>query len=115
MRTTGTSMPLPHRLAASTSSAASPPAWITEPMPLKPTAQAANSISHFISIPLIPANFFNSISVPAPNGGGYVGAIHLQGYGGNSVWVGATTGLISLPETGRVPEPATLALLGLGI
>jgi hypothetical protein len=63
----------------------------------------------------ITANSFNSISVPAPNGGGYVGAIHLQGYGGNSVWVGATTGLISLPETGRVPEPATLALLGLGI
>lgn len=62
----------------------------------------------------ITANSFNSISVPAPNGGGYVGAIHVQGYG-DSVWVGARTGLISLPETGQVPEPATLALLGLGI
>jgi PEP-CTERM motif len=61
----------------------------------------------------ITANSFNSVSVPAPNGGGYLGAIHVQGYEGTSVWI---SGQIADPVNppSQVPEPATLALLGLG-
>jgi hypothetical protein len=54
------------------------------------------------------ANSFNSVSVPAPNGGGYLSALHVQGYG-NSVWISGD------PGATRVPEPATLALIGLGL
>jgi hypothetical protein len=54
------------------------------------------------------ANSFNSLSVPAPNGGGYLGAIKVQGYGkGNSAWIAAAP----------VPEPKSYAMLlaGLGL
>ncbi len=59
----------------------------------------------------ITANSFNSVSVHAPNGGGYVGAIHVQGYERTDVWVGGRVG----DPTSQVPEPATLALLGRGL
>jgi hypothetical protein len=55
----------------------------------------------------ITANSFNTVSVPAPDGGGYLSALHVQGYG-NSVWIAGDPGT-------QVPEPATVALLGLGL
>jgi hypothetical protein len=61
----------------------------------------------------ITANSFNDISVSLPaaaGNGGYVSALHVQGYG-NSVWI---SGDGSSPST-EIPEPATLALLGLGL
>jgi PEP-CTERM motif-containing protein len=75
-------------------------------------AQASTSVYTLTGVG-IGANSFNSLSIPAPNGGHYVGAIHLQGYG-TSVWVSGD-GITRQAETPQIPEPATLALLGLGI
>ncbi|ABB75184.1 PEP-CTERM protein-sorting domain-containing protein [Nitrosospira multiformis ATCC 25196] len=61
----------------------------------------------------ITADSFNAVSVSAPpnaGNGGYVSALHVQGYG-NSVWIGTDGG----PPSNEIPEPATLALLGLGL
>ncbi|MBN9131743.1 MAG: PEP-CTERM sorting domain-containing protein [Nitrosospira multiformis] len=61
----------------------------------------------------ITADSFNALSVSAPptaGNGGYVSALHVQGYG-NSVWI---SGEGSSPST-EIPEPGTLALLGLGL
>ncbi|WON74412.1 PEP-CTERM sorting domain-containing protein [Nitrosospira sp. Is2] len=63
--------------------------------------------------PGITANSFNSISISSPinaGNGGYLSAIHVQGYG-NSVWI---AGDESVPQA-QIPEPATLALIGLGL
>jgi hypothetical protein len=54
------------------------------------------------------ANSFNSLSVPDPNGGGYLGAVHVQGYG-NSVWIAASK------PVSPVPEPKTYAMLLAGL
>jgi hypothetical protein len=64
--------------------------------------------------PGITANSFNSISISSPinaGNGGYISAIHVQGFG-NSVWIAGEEGGRP-PE--QVPEPATLALIGLGL
>jgi hypothetical protein len=76
-------------------------------------AQASTSV-YTLTGAGIGANSFNSLSIPAPNGGLYVGAVHVSGYDGTSVWVSGV-GITRQAETPQIPEPATLALLGLGI
>ena len=60
----------------------------------------------------ITANSFNAFSVDAGRGGPYLSALHVQGYG-DSAWIGAQQG--GGGGGAQVPEPATLALMGLGL
>jgi hypothetical protein len=62
----------------------------------------------------ITASSFNAFSVNAGPGGPYVSAVHVQGYqeNGGSVWIGGTSGGGGGTQ---IPEPATLALIGLGL
>lgn len=68
--------------------------------------------------PGITADSFNAVSVSSPRNagnGGYVSALHVQGYdvdgASASAWI---SGDGSSPST-EIPEPGTLALLGLGL
>ena len=60
----------------------------------------------------ITANSFNAFSAGAGPGGPYLSALHVQGYG-NSVWIGGDPG--GGGGGSQIPEPATLALIGLGL
>ena len=81
-------------------------------------AQGSESV-YILTGTNITANSFNAVSVSSPRNagnGGYLSALHVQGYvddAGNSasVWI---AGDGSSPPS-EIPEPATLALLGLGL
>lgn len=75
-------------------------------------AQGSSSV-YMLSGTGLTAESFRYLSVPAPSGGNYLSAIHVQGYA-DSVW------LAGVPNDGRVPpndipEPASLALIGFGL
>jgi hypothetical protein len=79
-------------------------------------AQGNTSVYTLIDSGLTAASF-NSLSVPAPNGGNYLSALHVQGYG-NSAWIGGTQNVNPpCPDCSvvTVPEPTTLLLMSAGL
>jgi hypothetical protein len=72
--------------------------------------KGTNSVYKFASTGnALSTSSFNALSTPETNGGNYVGAVHVQGYG-NSVWLAGNP-----PPRVTVPEPLPVTLLGVGL